>query len=177
MGRKAQAQHFQKLYRRKEARRTPRLPPALAEALKERGVDVPVERSHRRFYSQLGLQSDPNADARAQIGFSDRLGEIRRRARVDPPMEAGDPAPFVAAAESLPHGARYEKHLGDFELKAIVQLRAFYGTDLEMMSVDHRRNPLQWTVPQLKRVMAIYEREAALLATKKDEFEREGEEG
>jgi hypothetical protein len=64
------------------------------------------------------------------------------------------------------------KHLSDFELKAIVQLWAYYGNNLEMMSVDRRRNPLQWSIPQLKRVMAIYEREAVLLATIRDERER-----
>jgi hypothetical protein len=174
MGTAAKARRFRQIYRRKEARRIPRLPPVLASALKERGVDLPSEKSPKRFYSRLGLNPDPNSDVRSILGFSDRLGEIHRRAH-PPEPEHADPTPFVEAVESIPHGSVYQKHLTDFELKAIVQLRAFYGEDLEMMAVDHRRNPLQWSVPQIKRIIEIYQREAALLATKKEELE-EGEE-
>jgi hypothetical protein len=171
MGKKSRANRLWKLYKQREQRPLAALPGSLKRALAERGVDVPANANARTLYRSIGIRLDPNADARNLTGFRDRLAEVRRQARPVRVEPICDSTAFVEAAESLPRGAIYQKHLTEFQLKCIVQLRAFYGDDLEMMSVDHRRNPLQWSVPQLRRVMAIYEREAALLATKKDELE------
>jgi hypothetical protein len=172
MGKRSRADRFRKIYKHREQRRLVTLPGPLKQALAERGVDVPTGANARTLYQSIGIRSDPNADARDLTGFRDRLTEVRRQARPAKPEPVRDSTAFVEAAESLPHDGIYQKHLTEFELKCIVQLRAFYGDDLEMMSVDHRRNPLQWTIPQLKKVLAIYEREKALLATKAEEFER-----
>ena len=172
MGRK-QAASFKKIYMRKKKRSIPTMPKAMKKALEAHGVEVPKGTGLREFYSRLGIQSDPNADVRDQIGFTDKLGEIKRKQRVlEPEPVIGDPEKFAEAAESIPHGSGYEKHLNDFELRCVMQLRAFYGDDYEMMALDFRRNPMQWSVGQIKRAFAIYEREAELLKNHRENDEQ-----
>jgi hypothetical protein len=159
------------IYSRRLRNRSARIPPDIQEALRERGVEVPKRGSFRDVYSQLGIIADPNALTGTEVGFTDNLGQIRKQKRVPPPPITGDGDVFAAAAESIPHGTGYQKHLTEYEMKCVMQLRAFYGDDLEMMAVDHRRNPMQWTVAQLKKKIAVYDAEAALLATIAHEFE------
>ena len=175
MGRKSAA--FKKIYNRRRKREMPTLPKVMKEALEEYGVEVPKGAGTREFYSQLGIQRDPNADVREIIGFTDKLGDMKRKQRVTKPETVvGDPEKFAEAADSIPHRPTYEKHLNDYELKCVVQLRAFYGDDYEMMALDYRRNPLQWSVGQIKRAFAIYEREAELLREQAEKEAAEEEE-
>ncbi|OHT12165.1 hypothetical protein TRFO_18160 [Tritrichomonas foetus] len=156
---------------------TPRLPPEVAEALREKGVDVPSTMSSKKFYSSLGLQSDPNADVRGKLGFNDKLHEVRNQAKnVQVEKVEGDANLFVEAVESIPHSSGYEKKLNDYETKCIAQLRAFYGDDLDMMVTDHKRNPMQWTLAQLKRYMQLYEKESQELAEQMAAAQQEEEE-
>ena len=146
---------------------TPRLPKGISDALREKGVDMSDTRTSKQFYTKLGLQSDPNADVRGKLGFHDHLHEVREQRRKetankDQPKVSADA--FVEANESIPHGPGFQKKLNDYEMKCIAQLRAFYGDDLDMMAMDHKRNPMQWTIAQLKKYMELYEKEANELA-------------
>ncbi|KAH0794194.1 hypothetical protein GPJ56_001797 [Histomonas meleagridis] len=175
MGRKERK--LNKAYlRKKRLTQTPRLPPELKRALKERGVELPSKITSHGFYKKLGLQINPNADAKTQLGFHDKLAEVK--ANVKKPQkeeEMGNSEIFQEAADSIPHGPGYQKHLNDYEIKCISQLRAFYGDDLQMMAYDYRRNPMQWSVGQLREKIAIYENTAALLESKADELASDGE--
>jgi hypothetical protein len=161
---------------RRMHKQTTKIPRDLQDALRERGVEVPKRGTYRDVYGSLGLISNPNAALSNEVGFTDTLGHLRKQKRAVPPPITGDGEVFAAAAESIPHGPGYQKHLTEYEMKCVMQLRAFYRDDLEMMAVDHRRNPMQWTVAQLKKKIAVYDAEAALLATMAHEFETEPKE-
>lgn len=165
----------QKYLRRKKLRETPRLPPEVAEALREKGVDVSATTS-KQFYSKLGLQSDPNADVKQSLGFNDKLHQLRSKNKKPEQKPEGDAKIFEEVVESIPHSGGYKKKLNDYEIKCIAQLRAYYGDDLEMMMIDHKRNPMQWTLAQLKRYMNLYEEEAKELAEQVHQTEQEGNE-
>ena len=152
-----------KYLRKKKLRETPRLPPEVAEALREKGIDM-SSTNGKQFYSKLGLSSDPNADVRNSLGFNDKLHELRSKNKKVEKKPEGDAKIFEEVVESIPHSEGYKKKLNDYEIKCIAQLRAYYGDDLEMMMIDHKRNPMQWTLAQLKRYMALYEQEAKELA-------------
>lgn len=169
MGRKSA--HYNKIYKNSQKRLQLTVPKALREALEAQGVEVPKSGKGRSFYSKLGLQMDPNADVKSKLGFTDKLGEIRKQQRTPEPEIEGNPQAFQDAVDSLPQGMIYQKHLTDYELRCAMQLRAYYGDDYEMMSYDFRRNPMQWSVGEIRKIMTIYEREASLLASKKDELE------
>lgn len=156
----------QKYLRKKRLRETPKLPPQLAEAFKEKGVDLSNVSTSKQFYSKLGLQSDPNSDVRQSLGFNDKLREVRSRKKVqkEEPKTNNATSIFQEVMDSLPEPEGYKRKLTDYEIKCIGQLRAFYGDDLEMMRVDHKRNPMQWTIAELKKNIELYEKEAAELA-------------
>ena len=170
MGKRKTTQLKQKYLRKKKIRETPRLPPEVAQALREKGVDISSTNS-KQFYSKLGLQSDPNADVRHNLGFNDKLHEIRSKNKKAAPKPEGDAQVFEEVVESIPHSEGYKRKLNDYEIKCISQLRAYYGDDLEMMMIDHKRNPMQWTLGQLKRYMAMYEEEAKELADQMAQIE------
>lgn len=159
-----------KYLRQKKIRETPRLPPEVAQALKEKGVDISSTNS-KNFYSKLGLQSDPNADVRHNLGFNDKLHQLRSRNKKVTKKPEGDAQIFEEVVESIPHSEGYKRKLTDYEIKCIAQLRAYYGNDLEMMSYDHKRNPMQWTIGQLKKYMELYENEAKELAEQMRQME------
>lgn len=175
MGKRKTTQLKHKYLRQKKLRETPRLPPEVAQALREKGVDISATNS-KQFYSKLGLQSDPNADVKHQLGFNDKLHQLKsRNKKVDKKVE-GDAKIFEEVIESIPHSEGYKRKLNDYEIKCIAQLRAYYGDDLEMMTYDHKRNPMQWTLGQLKKYMELYEQEAKELAEQMQQAEEQNNE-
>lgn len=173
MGKRKTKELYKRYLKNKRKTQEIRLPGLLKKALIEEGVDVPKKfKNANSFYRSLGLRKDMNSDAAHMIGYHDKLGDIRRgRIAEEAPREntAGDL--FEKANEKIPHGTGYKKHLTDFEIKCLCQLRAFYGDDLQMMVYDYRRNPMQWSLGQLRDKMATYERTAQLLSTKAAELE------
>lgn len=157
MGRKSTSIRYRN--RKKKRTAAPDLPEVLKAALEERGVVVPEKGKAREFYNKLGIQSDPNADAKKMIGYHDRLAEVRAQTKPpEPEVEIGDAEVFQEAADSIPKDGLYQKHLTDNEIKIISNMRAFYGDDYESMLVDHRRNPMQWSISQIKEKFSIYEK-------------------
>ena len=162
----------------KQKRAPPSLPPELKKALANAGVEAPKAKNAKDFYRSLGLRMDPNSDVRGKIGFQDRLGKLRIQQRELFPKkeEPVNTVPFVDVMESLPDAPKYQKHLNEFEFKCVAQLRAHYGDDYEMMAIDHRRNPMQWSIGELTKLMEVYEYEANLLREDRQNKEREEEE-
>ena len=150
------------MYNRKYS--APELPKGIADVLKDKGYDLPKPKTLREFYSRLGLASDPNQGA--QVGFNDTLGELKKsfKREENQAEQIGEPAiPFVEIIESLPHGEGYKKHLTEYEFKVVSDLRARYGDDYDMMAIDHKHNPMQWTAKQVQSKMKVYEYEMGLL--------------
>ena len=162
---------YNRMYQRKM--RAPSLPKDVELALTQHGYTVKKATNIKQFYSKLGLSSNPNDTA--QIGFNDKLGQLRKElAEQKPkPKKKADPdaIPFSDIMESMPHGKNYQAKLSENEFKILAHLETRYGDDYELMSFDRRHNPMQWTIAQLEKKMAIYHRELQELAEEKKKME------
>ena len=164
---------YNRMYQRKM--RTPSLPKDVQLALTQHGYTVKKATNLKQFYSKLGLSSNPNDTA--QIGFNDKLGQLRKELAEQKPKppkkEDPDAIPFSEIMESMPHGRNYQAKLSENEFKILAHLETRYGDDYELMSYDRRHNPQQWTIAQLEKKMAIYHRELTELAEEKKRIEEQ----
>ena len=178
MGKRKSKELYKRYLKNKRKTQEIRLPSKLKKALIEEGVEVPKKfKNAKDFYHSLGLKKDMNSDVYGKIGYHDKLGMIKKSKKENPEVKKNVVGEmFEKANEKLPHGTGYKKHLTDFEIKCICQLRAFYGDDIQMMAYDYRRNPMQWSPGQLRDKIATYERTAQLLSMKAVELENEEEE-
>ena len=157
MGKKHETKRYNRMYNRKLA--APELPKHIKDIIKNEGIELPKAKTAKEFYAQLGLSADPNDTA--PVGYSDKLGEIIKNSK-NTEKKTNSIINLEDFANKLPHGDGYKKHLTEYELKCIAQLKLRYGDDLEMMARDHRHNPMQWTIKQLQSKMKIYDYESQI---------------
>ena len=162
---------YNRMYKRKM--RAPSLPKDVELALTQHGYTVKKATNLKQFYAKLGLSSNPNDTA--QLGFNDKLGQLRKEMAEQKPKppkkEDPDAIPFSDIMESMPHGRNYQAKLSENEFKILAHLETRYGDDYEMMSYDRRHNPQQWTIAQLQKKMAIYHRELGELEEERKKLE------
>lgn len=138
----------------------PELPDDVKKAIESYGYTVGTATNFKDFYTRLGLSSNPNDTA--QIGFTDKLGNLKREKALEKLKEKQPEEVVVNLPEvmdKIPDKDPLVRHLGENDFKIMAQLKTRYGNDFEMMAMDRRRNPWQLNVNQLKKKMAMYDRE------------------